>query len=539
MIERQDYLVERRKKLKTPEFNLLDEKWIKVLQQDCSEKMVSLTEVLIYAHEYRDLCGDTPEQDIAVLRLLLAVLHTVFSRVDHEGQTNRIDSERTARKRWRTLWEKGYFKEEVIQSYLEQYRERFWLFHDLYPFWQIPEASIGTEYTVAKLNGELSESGNKTRLFPLRNGIKKQKMEYAEAARWLLYVNAYDDTSAKPKGKGLPSPGVGWLGKLGLIEAVGDNLFQTLMLNLTLLKDGISCWEGENKPIWECEPSKQERREITVPDNPAELLTVQSRRLLLKRDHDNVVGYYLLGGDFFDKNLAYAEQMTVWREVKEKDRKFFTPRRHDPSRQMWRDFGSIFVNKEDHIPGIVSWYDTVAVEMNWENQIIRFRIVSVQYGDKDFFVNDTFSDSLTFHGELILEKSAEWQLTIMEEIRKCEEVGEAIGSLEENLARAEGRKADIIGAKAQWYNRIDQPFRKWLMEISPKTKEEEESKKIEEIIKKIGKELGREMFSGTGPTAFVGRNVIGDDKKKNEKDQYFASPKAYNWFLGKLHKIYH
>ena len=57
MIERQDYLVERRKKLKTPEFNLLDEKWIKVLQQDCSEKMVSLTEVLIYAHEYRDYAG--------------------------------------------------------------------------------------------------------------------------------------------------------------------------------------------------------------------------------------------------------------------------------------------------------------------------------------------------------------------------------------------------------------------------------------------------------------------------------------------------
>ena len=101
-------------------------------------------------------------------------------------------------------------------------------------FWQIPEAAVGTEYTVAKLNGELSESGNKVRLFPLCNGIKKQEMEYAAAARWLLYVNAYDDTSAKPKGKGLPSPGVGWPGKLGLIAAVGDNLFQTLMLNLTL-----------------------------------------------------------------------------------------------------------------------------------------------------------------------------------------------------------------------------------------------------------------------------------------------------------------
>lgn len=121
---------------------------------------------------------------------------------------------------------KGYFKEDVIRTYLEKYHERFWLFHDQYPFWQIPEAAVGTEYTVAKLNGELSESGNKVRLFPLCNGIKKQEMEYAAAARWLLYVNAYDDTSAKPKGKGLPSPGVGWPGKLGLIAAVGDNLFR-------------------------------------------------------------------------------------------------------------------------------------------------------------------------------------------------------------------------------------------------------------------------------------------------------------------------
>ena len=54
--------------MKTPEFNLLDEKWIQVLKNDCSEELVSLTEVLIHAHEYRDLSGDTPEQDMAVLR---------------------------------------------------------------------------------------------------------------------------------------------------------------------------------------------------------------------------------------------------------------------------------------------------------------------------------------------------------------------------------------------------------------------------------------------------------------------------------------
>ena len=111
--------------MKIPEFNLLDEKWIQVLKNDCSEELVSLPDVLIHAHEYRDLSGDTPEQDMAVLRLLLAVLHTVFSSVDQDGQTGWIDSPVKARKRWRALWEKGYFKEDVIRTYLGKYHERF------------------------------------------------------------------------------------------------------------------------------------------------------------------------------------------------------------------------------------------------------------------------------------------------------------------------------------------------------------------------------------------------------------------------------
>ena len=73
-----------------PEFNLLDEPWIRVLKKDCSEQEVSITEALIHAHEYLDLSGDMPEQDMAVLRLLLAVLHTVFSRVDENGQADRV-----------------------------------------------------------------------------------------------------------------------------------------------------------------------------------------------------------------------------------------------------------------------------------------------------------------------------------------------------------------------------------------------------------------------------------------------------------------
>ena len=85
---------------------------------------------------------------------------------------------------------------------------------------------------------------------------------------------------------------------------------------------------------------------------------------------------------------------------------------------MWRDFGSIFVESGANVrkPGVVSWYDTIATEMQWKMKPICFRIASVQYGDKDFFVNDTFNDSLAFQGELLLQMSRPWQTRILDEI---------------------------------------------------------------------------------------------------------------------------
>ena len=164
--------------------------------------------------------------------LLLAILHTVFSRVDANGNDAPLETTDDALDRWEELWTFQSFPKSPILDYLEKWRERFWLFHPQRPFWQVPEANIGTEYSAAKLNGEILESGNKYRIFASCSGDKKKELSYAQAARWLLYLNGFDDTSAKPKGKGLPSVGAGWLGKIGLIWVQGENLFQTLMLNL-------------------------------------------------------------------------------------------------------------------------------------------------------------------------------------------------------------------------------------------------------------------------------------------------------------------
>lgn len=61
------------------EFNLLDESWVRVITPECEIREVSLTDAIVHSHEYSGLCGELPTQDVAVMRLLLAVLHTVFS----------------------------------------------------------------------------------------------------------------------------------------------------------------------------------------------------------------------------------------------------------------------------------------------------------------------------------------------------------------------------------------------------------------------------------------------------------------------------
>lgn len=539
--------------MKEMEFNLLEEPWIRVLCRDCTVQEVSLTQALLQAHEYTDLAGELPTQDAAVLRLMLAVLHAVFGRVDAEGDPVEIINTTTAVRQWKSLWQLGHLPERPIREYLETWHDRFWLFHPSRPFWQVPEAKIGTEYSSAKLNGELSESGNKLRLFPAYAGTGKTELSYAQAARWLLYLNGFDDTSAKPKGKGLPSPGAGWLGKLGLIQAVGNNLFETLLLNFTLLRDGESAW-GAERPIWELDaPRSEERTEISQPDNPAELLTLQSRRLLLHREGDVVTGYTLLGGDFFDRTGAFCEQMTVWRPVQETKNSpvVFVPRRHDPARQFWREFPAVFDGHADgtlpaHTPGIVRWVGLLqrpSQQCLSNKMLVRFRITAVGYGDKDFFVTDTFSDELSFHISLLDELGRKLRAYVTDEIKRIEQLANAVGNLSKELAAAAGSRSDAAqSVREQFYFLIDQPFRRWLLTIDPDWEEDEIEESLdawEGQAQRIARELGRRLVDAAGPAAFAGRSVKEEKKgKKEEQAVYYAAPKAYNRFLSKVRTIY-
>lgn len=536
-------------KLNEREFNLIDEPWIRVMDESCKVVEISLLDAIVNAHKYKSLSGELPTQDVTVMRLILAVIHTVVSRYDYNGEYNKLESKKKeALKRWKHLWEQGYFPENAVREYLEQWHERFWLFHPDRPFGQVAGLTAGTDYNSPKLNGEISESGNKIRLFSAYSGKEKLSLTYSQSARWLLYLNAYDDTSAKPTKEGkakaggsLPSPGAGWLGKLGLIYISGNNLFETLMLNLVMInKDEV---QYEQKPLWEYENiSDAERTKIAIPDNLAELYTVQSRRLLLNRCNGEVVSYRLLGGDFFDKENAFFEPMTVWRTPK-KEGEDYTPKRHDSSRQMWREFSVMYNEKnKNRRAGVINWYEIIfGNKCIPKTYIMKTVIASVEYGDKDFFVRNVFTDSLSMHSEILSEVGANWRSDIETEIQHCEDLAKEMGIYARNLYIASGGSdndtEDIRkNAKSQLYYRLDMPFRKWLISINPATMGEDKNKKIKEWqdeARKIAADYADELMDNTAECALIGHIIKGE--KKNE---IYSAPKARNIFIGNVKKIY-
>ncbi len=522
-------------------FNLLREKWIWLMRKDGSREEVSLTYALIHAHEFQKISGELPTQDIALLRLLLAVLHAVFYRVNPEGEEKPLTDDTEALDRWEALWNMGFFPEAPIREYLDRYEDRFWLFDSDRPFYQVSEAQIGTSYTSAKLNGEISESANKVRMFSARTGQTKERLTFAEAARWLLYVNGFDDTSAKPKGKNLPSIGAGWLGKLGLIAARGNNLFETLMLNFVCIHDWNEIWDSVT-PVWERSfVHTAERSMISIRNDQAELLTLQSRRLFLKREEDAVTGFWLLGGDFFDKVNALAEQMTVWQPVYEKKNIVgFQPKRHDPSKRLWREFGSLISTGEDsRQPGIIQWH-SVLEDVLPEDYVISYDTPSVLYGDKDFFVKNVFADGVSFHANLLSEMGLGWRMAILHEIDACETLADIVRKYAANLDKASGGDGLVSGsdAREQFFYRIDIPFRSWLEKLDARQNEEVQTDRIKEWRSEaaaIARQYGRELMANAGEPAIKGRVIKWKDKKSGKEiEALYTASEANLRFLKDL-----
>lgn len=536
------------------EFNLLTEPWVRVRLPDNTVQEVSLTDALVHAQEYMDLAGEMPTQDAAMLRLLLAVLFTVFSRVNEVGEPEPLEDEETALERWGALWELKHFPEQPIRDYLEQWKDRFWLFHPERPFWQVPEAKIGSPFKGGKLNGEVFESENKNNMFASYAGVEKNALTYAQAARWLVFLNNYDDAAAKKKAKDRPSMSPGWLGQLGLVYVKGVNLFETLMRNLMFLNDRAELWE-KGRPNWELEePRSEERTEIVCPGNYAELLTMQCRRIWLERENEKVVRYTLLGGDFFDKKNAFAEPMTLWglRKQTKESPECYLPQKHDMEKMLWREFSSI-IGDGKHIPGVVQWNGYLQrCGFLKKKEILQIGAVGVEYGAQSASMKGVYADQIAMSLSLLNELGDSWTPRINREVERCVDAANCIGMLAKDLKLAGGLDYNRVkaykdlqkiteSARSQFYFAVDQPFRQWLRSIDPEEDDmTETTARWQGIARGIAEQLGQQMVLEAGSAALVGHwvEIKTGRKKEDKKKILYTAPAAYNSFLGRLDGLY-
>lgn len=513
---------------------MIYEPWIVAMKDDGSTEELSIMETFRRAHEIKFLAGELPTQDIAILRLLLAIMYCVYLRRGPDGVHSEMRNRDDALNRWNTLWKKGSFDADTIESYLKSYEDRFYLFHPQRPFYQVNFGDRKvTSYGTPKLRGDLSESGNKPRLFASSSGKGKDCIGYSESARWLLHINAFDDTSGKPsvRGEDMPSPGAGWLGKLGLIMAQGRNLFDTLMMNFVLADDKGNPFP-DGKAIWEMDTVRSEERVVILtPKSPIELLTLQSRRLSLQADRINktVTGFMLLGGDIISKENALIEQMTLWTLNADKD---WTPKRHDPSRFIWRDYPAMISKGEERRePGVVIWASWLESKGYLPYNSITFRTIGTIYADKDFYANNIVDDALSINAGLLSSIDDVWNMRITDALVKTEECVEHLGNLflDIYVIRTGKKKKDITNkdrnlikqtTKEDAYYRLDQPFRLWLSSID--SERDDLEKKMGswiELMKGIIINAGKRLLAESGERAFVGT-----DMKENatSKFNYFT-----------------
>lgn len=539
-------------------YNLLDEPWISVMvDYKGNTKEVSLIEFFKHAHEYKDFAGDMAIQDFAVMRFLLAILHTVFSRFNDRGEEygyikldenfkpknveEKIDEDDEDEYKddlmetWKNIWENKKFP-EIIIKYLEKWRDRFYLFDTKYPFYQVIADDVTgdkinlkspTKAHGKKINRLISESSNKIALFsPI---IKKNKdiLTESELVRWLITYQGcigLDDKTIFVKEK-YKSPSRGWIYDLGGLTLVGTNIFETLLLNCVLVHPEEGYTQCIQKPCWEYVSKEMLDKYLSnaVPNNLASLYTNWGRAIYINPNFDMNEHFYcnIVKLPRFEHRNFFLEPMTMWKyndnKSKEKeDRDTFKARKHRENESIWRSFGLLTltyktvnekgISKASHKPGIIQWINKVHEYVNLNNVSIKAVTMKDNGNSTSWIPTEEILDELRISDEVLVDEN--WIERINDVVEFTKEV---VGiNYKKFLLDIEYIRSDngTISNKEvqQVYFAIDSLFKEWLGNININDDFEETIKKWKDILKKCILERARTFVKNAGNRDYLGKN---------------------------------
>lgn len=523
-------------------FNLLDEPWIRVVNiSDGQMVEVSLIDLFRHSENYLCLAGEMETQDFAVLRILLAVLHTVFSRVDADGiaysylelgekfvpteeihPDDKEDYEEALLKTWTKLWEKGSFP-SIIEEYLYAWRDHFYLLDEDFPFMQVKADDISgprinqtrpSSISGKTINRLISESGNKVALFSPKSdkGNNKESLSYSEVARWLLTYQGYCGLSDKTTFNIEKTTwSKGWLFDLGGIYFSGKNLFETLMLNLVLVHPKGDFNLKQQAPSWEFDSSDllDDYLSGRTVDNLASLYTTWSRAVYIDSSftENKPFEMYVVKLPEMDHVNPEIEPMTLWRvSTDEKDKGKFSPRKHNANISLWRSFGLITLpnstEEGQKQVTLISWLSRIEDIVG--DMVVTLHSISMEDDGNatSWLPNGEIADSLHLSDYLLTDVAANgWVARINDVVEKTKVV---ISNIYRKYLRniAEVRNIDSRGfldqGVSEMYFHIDIPFREWLESITKNSNKEDTVNEWYSQLYKICNRQAEKVLANSG-----------------------------------------
>lgn len=506
-------------------FNLLDEPWIAVLGIDGTEREVSIMELFEHAPDLATIGGEVPTQAFAITRLLLAFLHRAVDGPKDEDE-------------WADLWEADTLPLDLIADYADRVRHRFDLFDRTVPFFQVPDlrTSRGDASGLEKIVADVP-SGEP--LFTTRSAESLRRIRPAEAARWLVHVQAFDVSGIKsgaigdPKvkgGKGYPI-GAGWSGQIGGVLIEGTDLRQTILLNVVgaSAREYVQVGGPEDLPPWERPPDGPGWEEERPVRGAIDLYTWQTRRVRLVGDKTGVTGVVLANGDKIQPHNRHTfDPHTAWRysdpQSKKRKTTVYMPRLHNPDRAVWRglaaflpSFSGRHLDRSDPqpflVPGVIQWIAAlVGAGVLPEGLVVRTRTIGATYGTQNAVYEEMIDDRIPMAVAMLREDDPVLGATAVGAVEDADEAAQTLWRFAFNLTRAAGG-APIVAeeagnrAREQLFSALEGPFRAWLATLMPGVDIQGARTQWQGVVHTTTRSVADEALRSTSPAAWVGRTV--------------------------------
>ena len=520
--------------IEEPRFNLVDEAWILARLKSGEVVELSLRDYFKRVYEIDRIQTDNPLTDTAIFGVVLVI----FARAAFLADS--IDTSGGPAQWIRQMREPDPNNLAAVLGYLEIFKDRFWLVGGERPFMQVHDlhTAKGDTKPVSRLVLD-SES----EYFSQRAEVALKSLSFAEAARYLVTLHAYDYSGIKsgavgdPRvkgGKGYPL-GVGWYGATGKVIVHGANMMETLLYSLDYeqLTDKESF--EQDVPVWErAEPDTAAPRAYTggpaaqYKDQPVpasgmcEILTWQSRRIRLHHDGNRVTSVLISNGDkWLDRN-TYTDPLTGYRYSKNQSSKteqVWMPQTHAAERTLWRGADALLTrltpeSEKQNKPAPVirqlgsgRYFPTDAE--------VQVQLVGVEYGTQSSIIENIISDSMTLELSLLTDEGVSASQMVRENIQTTMDAAIALGQFAGQLLQAAGREYEFrADATEALLNRMEDAFRLWLADQRASEDIAEKKKEWQSRVRAVITQESDLLKYNAGPKAMLG--TFGKDPAGNE-----------------------